>query len=172
MGEAPRRDFYCVRKEIGDDVERFHGTTRATGQIDDQRALANSGLSTRKNGARIFLAAFLPHPFAETRQDFFADGRRRFRRGVTRADSGAAGGENDVHGIGSGKRGEAFFERGAIVGKSFAGNDLPTEGPAALGHSRSGAVLALAAGDRIADGDDRDAHQRDSSTNKFHTRSE
>ncbi len=154
------KDFDGVRQKVRHDVQRLHRAARAARQIDDHCAFANTCDRARKHGARIFLAPLFPHELAETGQDFFADSRCRFRSRIARAHTRAAGGENDVHGIRRRQGNEPLLQRIAVIRNNCSGDHLPAKRPAALSNGRSGAVLALAARDRITYGEDRDAHQR------------
>ena len=152
------QDFDGMRQKLGDRVEGFDGAARRAGQIDDERIFADAGDGARERGARIFLRSLLAHELADAGQELVADGGGGFGSGVARADSRAAGGEHEINRVRIGERDEALFEGGAIVGDGFVGDHLPAESAAALSQGGPGTILALAAGDGLAHGNEGDAH--------------
>src|SRR5215813_263840 len=85
-----------VGKEFSEGVERLNGTFGAAGKIQDERTLAHHGDAAGKHGGGRLLSAFAAHLFGEAGNDFFGNLHSGLRRVVPRAQSCAAGGEDQI----------------------------------------------------------------------------
>jgi hypothetical protein len=146
-------------EKVGDGVkglDRAFGTAR---QINDDGRVAGNSDAAGKYGGGRFLDALAADFFRDTGDGAVGDVDGGFGRGVARAKTGAAGGEEkfDATGVGDGPQLAADF--GRIIGAMKRGSDVPAKLAAALDESRSGKVLAFAACDGIADSENGHAHR-------------
>ena len=149
-------DLDGVWEKSGDGVEGFDRPLGAAGKIENERSAADGGDSAGEYGTFSVLEAFAAHLFGHAGDEFFGDGLGGFGCGVARTESSAAGGENQVGGLGVGEFTEERLDSCGIVGESVGRNDTPAERIAAGDHRGAGGVLTGAIGYGVADGDDGD----------------
>ena len=151
-------DVDCVWQQVGDGFEGFDGAFGAAGEIDDQRVVAGGGDAAREDGGGSFLQAFTAHFFGDAGDDAVGDGLRGFGGVVAGADTGAAGGGDEIDAGRVGELAEIFADGGGIVGEAETRGHFPAQ-PAAKGdHCGTGGIFALAFGDGVGDGEDGYAH--------------
>jgi hypothetical protein len=145
-----------VWEEFCDGVEGFDGAPGAARKINDQSGTTDDGRLAREVGTGEMGASDLAHFFPEAGDGALADGDGSFGSDVARADSGAAGGEDQID------QARKLDEQGAqgikIVTDYVRSGDLPAKSGAALRDSATGEVFAVATGDGITDSYDGDAH--------------
>src|SRR5580704_16282797 len=144
---------------MGDGIEGFERAFGAAGQIDDDGFVADGGDTTRKDSGWRFLSAFAANLFGEAGDDTVGEFERSFRRDVAGAEAGASGGEENVDASGVGDGAHLIAKSGRVVGGEERGGDCPSQFSATGNQCGAGAVIAFAAGDGIADGENGDAHK-------------
>jgi len=152
-------DLDGVGKELGEGVERFNGTFWAARKIEDEAKLADDGNAARQHGSGGLGSALAAHLFGKAGDHLFADVERGFGGVVARAESGAAGGEDEINAARIGKLPQMGAHLARVVGALERGGDFPAEFAAALDDGGAGEVDALVTGDRIADGENGNAHR-------------
>ena len=108
-----------VWEESGDGVEGFDRAFGAAGEIKNERGAANGGDAAGQDGAWSVLKALATHLFGHAGDEFRGDGLGGFRRGIARAESGAAGGENYIDGISVGELAEEGLDLRGLVGEKM-----------------------------------------------------
>jgi hypothetical protein len=152
------KDFDGVRQQCRDGLQRLHGSVRASGEIHDEGAAADSGGGAGKRRVSVRCAAALAYEFADAGNEPRANRSSGFGRGVAGAQSCSSRGQHDVQLVAIRERGEEHAQRLFVIGKDVAGEDPPTHFRAPGGDGRAGGVLPLVAGDTVADGNDGDTH--------------
>jgi hypothetical protein len=147
-----------MRKEMGDGVEGFDGTFGTAGKIDDETAMSNNCDAAREDGGGSFFGAFAAEFFGDARNGPLGDVESGFGGIVARAETRAAGGEDEIDAARVGKFTKLATKAGGIVGAAKRGGDFPAEFANAFDEGGAGKIFAFAAGDGIADGEDGDTH--------------
>src|SRR5882757_900880 len=142
-------DLDAVREQRRDGIKRFDGAFRAAGKIEDQRVAANGGETARQNGARSVFDALSAHLLRNSWDEPVRDRLRDFGSGIARAQSSAAGGQNEIDGVSIGDLAEECLDLRRIIRKKMRGGDGPVQLLATRDQRGSGAVWARSVGDRI-----------------------
>lgn len=151
-------DVDCVGQQVGDGFEGFDGAFWAAGEIDDQGFATGGGDAAGEDGCRRLLQAFAAHFFGDAGDDAVGDGLGGFGGVVAGADTGAAGGGDEIDAAGVGELAEILADGGGIVREAETGGHFPAQ-PAAKGDDcGAGGVVALAFGDGVGNGEDGYAH--------------
>jgi hypothetical protein len=152
-----------VRQKMGDGFEGFYGTFGAAGKIYDDGVGPYGGDGARQHGGGSPLHSFAAHFFGDSRDDAVGDGDGGFRGVVARADSCAAGGEDDVRATRVGDGAELFANGNWVIGETPRFGDFPAESATERHDGGAGGILAVPFGGGIADGKDGYAHVRKAS---------
>src|SRR5437016_12373976 len=89
-------DLDSMGKKRRNCVERLDRTLGAARQIENQRIAANRGDAAGENCARSMFKALAAHLFGHSRNHAIGYGLGRFRRGISRAESGAPGRYDEI----------------------------------------------------------------------------
>src|SRR6516225_5624131 len=155
--ETPE-DFECMREQVRDGIEGLDSTFGATGQVDDDGFVANSGDTTGKQSGRRFLGPLTANFFRDAGNEAIGSVGCGFGSCIARAKARAAGGEKKFGETGISDRMQLAADFLWIVGTLKYGRDVPVKLPAAFDERRAGQVLAFSASDGITDGKNGDAH--------------
>ena len=121
--------IYGVRKKPCDRVERLDGAARAAGKIEDDRFRANAGDPARQERSVGEFSSLGAHVLGKSGYQAFYRGLSRLGRHVARADSRAAGGQDQID---CAIPASAAFFRNASIAMRFVrenggGDDFPAE---------------------------------------------
>jgi hypothetical protein len=152
-------DLDGVREELSECVERFDGAFWTAGKIEDEGNVSDDGDAAGQHGGRSLLGTFATHLFGEAGNHFFGDVECGFRRVVAGAEAGAAGGEDEIDAARIGELAEMGAHLAGVIGALERRGDFPAEFAAALHNGRAGEIDAFASGNRIADGENGNAHR-------------
>ena len=152
-------DLDGVGEELGQGVERFDGAFGAAGKIEDEGKVTDDGDAAGQNRSGSLGSAFAAHFFREAGNHFFGDVQSGFGGVVAGTEAGAAGGEDEIDSSRVGKLAEMGSHLSGVIGALQRRGDFPTEFAAALDDGGAGEVDALVTGDRIADGENGNAHR-------------
>lgn len=139
-------------EEVRDNVEGFDCTFGAAGKIDDDGLVANHGHTAGEDSGGSFLYAFAADFFGQAGNCTISDIESGLGSRVARTESGAAGGEKNIHGVGIGNRAHLAADFGGIVGAAERGRDGPAEFAATGGQSGAGEIFSFSSCHGIADG--------------------
>jgi len=152
------KDFDRVGEEVRNGIEGFDGTCGAAGKIDDDGFVADNGNAAREDGGRSLLDASAANFLGDTRDGAIGDVECGLRRGVARAEAGAASGQQDVGAASIGDSAHLTAHFGGIIGAAKGRGYDPAKFTATRDQRGSGEVFAFTAGDGIANGKNGDAH--------------
>src|SRR5215467_12785142 len=154
--------LYGMRKKMRHSIKGFGRAFGAAQQVDDEGLASNRGGSAREHGGGRMFQSFATHLFGNAGNHAVGDGFGRFGSIVARADSGSAGGQQNVHASRIRKFAQLLANPRGIIGNPQRRGNLPTQAAAGSHDGRTGAVFALAFGHAITDGENGYAHEEDS----------
>ena len=132
-------------------AQTFSHAFDASGQVDYQSRLPDTGHRTGKSRARRALEPFNAHEFRDSRNRLVDNSQRGFRRDVSRRKSGSAGRDNQAECLRRRPREAAFSIASALIGQDL---DRPhvearfRKNPRGLG---PGEIFAVACRSRITE---------------------
>jgi hypothetical protein len=83
-------------------AQRIFGPAWTSREVEDERAARDATHSAAEGGERSMELPFLTYQFSEARDKAVANGEGRLRRNVTRCQSCAPGGDDELYRTGSG----------------------------------------------------------------------
>jgi hypothetical protein len=161
------QDFDGVGEEVCDCVEGFDGALGAAGKIQNDGLVTNDGDAAGEDGRGSLLDSFAADFLGEAGDSAIRNVKSGFGCGVAGAEAGATCGKEQVGVASIADGAKLAANRGLVVGATECRSYLPAELAATLNESGTREVLALTAGDGIADGEDSDAHEISSKLQVF-----